>query len=88
MSFDSWLAHDPKQDDKMCERCEEQAGTTLYNSDWVCEKCEYYLEEEACLCGLCACGQDRSKHSHLCDYCENAHPEYHKDDCDYCGEEE
>jgi hypothetical protein len=39
-----------------------------------------------CLCELCGCGAN-AQYGHLCAYCDNAHPEYHKHDCDKCGEE-
>lgn len=38
-----------------------------------------------CLCGLCSCGAT-VKQGHLCDYCEGAHPDYHKHDCNECEE--
>jgi len=44
--------------------------------------------ELQCLCELCSCGAERDEDEHLCDYCDGAHPDYHKHDCDVCGEEE
>ena len=39
-----------------------------------------------CLCGLCACGGEQD-YGHLCGYCDSAHPDYHKHNCDECIEE-
>jgi hypothetical protein len=38
-----------------------------------------------CQCGLCGCGAEAND-VHLCDYCDGAHPDYHKHDCDECEE--
>lgn len=45
MSFDEWLAHDPAQDDKMCECCGEQVGEEMYDREWVCSGCREVAEE-------------------------------------------
>lgn len=52
----------------------------------------YQLEEEEkqeevfdCQCGLCGCGAE-AQYGCLCAYCENAHPDYHRHDCEECGE--
>ena len=39
-----------------------------------------------CLCELCSCGGEQD-YGHLCAYCDSAHPDYHKHDCDECQEE-
>ena len=36
-----------------------------------------------CLCSLCGCGAE-AQYGHLCAYCDSAHPEYHKHDCNEC----
>lgn len=47
------------------------------------------LEKEEvfdCQCGLCGCGA-KALYGCLCAYCENAHPDYHRHDCEECGED-
>jgi len=36
-----------------------------------------------CQCELCGCGAI-AQYNHLCAYCDGAHPDYHKHDCNDC----
>lgn len=76
---------------KCCD-CGEEYELDALNLDLRCSDCveQWELDEaeddNECLCGLCSCGGEQ-QYGHLCAYCDSAHPEYHKDDCDECSEE-
>jgi hypothetical protein len=43
------------------------------------------MDQELCLCELCGCNAE-AQYGHLCAYCDGAHPDYHKHDCNGCEE--